>query len=363
MLFTILTILVAVVGGSEELAQTIWAGIMVVAPFVLAIVAFASSAWSETKRTKAARATMAAATSIACPSCGASGALWPGQGVGACDRCGATLVPSEHVMTHQLDAARHAHRVARMERLRAERRGAAGLQKMSLAKATPVMIAVSLLTPAVLGSVAILGEDLYGRDRLAALVLASATFVGVAGFACWLWLRRAKARTWRSAMRDLAQHLRGQLVLTLDQRVDWLNRLWMAEIAPAELHQSTLGCAAAVDADGYPALVLADPRASCPAQPARVEVLLAAWLPGLSDGMTDASAMVPSPSGVGAWRWITSQGFEITPSEAGLRATANATAVATLHRNPAALHALVPIIRTLAMVARSVHAVPVTAVP
>lgn len=351
--------------GTSELAESVMS-LVVVAMVAVPVVAGIASAVL-TGNTGAGKANVggppvAGPTLVACPSCGAVGKLYPGAGVDPCERCGAALVPSRTVMTYQLDAARHAHRVARLQRLRLERRGAVGLQKMRSPTLLHVMIATSVLVPAVFGLIAVLGSPTDDDDVNAAVIMAVVVVAGAGGLVGWLWHRRAKARAWRAAMLELARRFHGQLLPSLEQRVDWLNQLWMAEIPPRDIHQCTLGCAAAVDAHGYPALVIVDPVASVEGNAARVEVLLAAWIPGLSDAEPGASTLLPSPTGIEAWRWIAARGFEIRPTEGGVRAVAHAATVSMLRRNPAALCDLVPIIGALAYVARSVCAIPVAAI-
>jgi hypothetical protein len=312
------------------------------------------------RRQPAAAQVASGETAVACPQCGAPGALTPGQAVDACRYCRAALIPSQTVMIRSLDAVRQVARQARLERYRGERAGTARMMGYSKFQhwyllyfaAMPVLFLAACVA---MTARAITGAEPFRNELLGMWAIALA--LNGAG-AYWFLYRRNKRREWRQALADLARQFRGRPLFQLTEWVDWLNAYWAGEYATIGIFQGTYGCAAAVDVYGFPGLIVADGRGMDDQhRKRRVELFLAAWVPGLSDGAERPP--VPAGDGPAAYAWLASQGFTVEISEAGLRATALDVRVAQLHRAPASAHELAPILSALATVAMSIGAIPV----
>jgi hypothetical protein len=318
--------------------------------------------WWAAGRKKGAQVEMSD-TQVACPSCGAPGTLTPGQVVAACAYCKAALVPSQTVMQRGLDAARQAHRAARIERFRTERRGMADMMKMSAHGLGYTLVvfgpmALMLLLAAIAFSVEMLsGEEPFDPAIFGLWGMAAAL---VGGLAVYVIHHRSKKRAWHQAMGDLALQFRGTLITEIIGWVEWLNRYWPSEVPVSEIYKSSYGCAAALDAYGHPTLVLVDPT-SMQNRVRRLELFVAAWIPGLSDG--SGTAPEPTAHGGAARQWLREQGFAVSLCEAGLRLRADDATIQTLHRNPAAAHELAPVITAATTFAHAIGAEPATAIP
>jgi hypothetical protein len=341
--------------GSQLLGTTL-------APALGGAVIVGYSIWFYTRRGRRAVQVSAGAAEVACPRCGAPNTLAIGRGVDTCAYCQASLMPSATVMRQGLDAARLARRRAVMERHRQQRGAYASMYRhhgwqqlvpyMWLILAVPVSAGLLLFRAA---RTLISGEPL---DPAVALLGGVALLV-MAGALLWFLARRRRARLWQQVMADLAAQLRGRVLPPGSGVLEWLNAHWAGEVVPAHLRWSGLAVAAALDGGGYRTLVDVDPVRSNEQRTGRVLVLLAAWVPGVSDGTQAAPAL--SARAHELVDWMRRTGFSCTIGEAGITLAAGEALRDSLRRNPAAAHGLAPVIMAAAELAAALGAVPVDA--
>jgi DNA-directed RNA polymerase subunit RPC12/RpoP len=299
---------------------------------------------------------------VACPRCGAPSALAIGRGVDTCAYCHASLMPSHTVMMQGLDAARLARRRATMERHRQQRSAYARMHRYQtwsqllpyvwLILAIPVSGGMLIYTAA---RMLIAGEP-FDPARAA---MGGAAFAVMAGALLWWLGRRRRARLWQQAMRDLAAQLHGQVLPRARGALEWLNAHWAGEHMPGYLRWSGMAVAAALDGGGYRTLVDVDPVRSNEQRTGRALVLLAAWVPGISDGTQGAPALAGSAQAIR--EWLARAGFSCAIGEAGIMLEAGEALQKKLRRNPAAAHGLAPVIMAAAELAGALGAEPVDA--
>lgn len=175
-----------------------------------------------------------------------------------------------------------------------------------------------------------------------------------------LWRRRPRRR--RRAIEQgldrLAAYLGGDLLPSLADTVDWLNRYWAAPSRPGEYHDGPLHCSAAGTALGYPVMVDVEPDGlshEMVTYPPRVVIYVAA-VPAAEP------AAVPSGRAGQLRTAIGDAGFMVeTDPDAGLAARATPPTVKALRRNPADLANLGPLIGNLAAVAAAEGVAPAPA--
>jgi hypothetical protein len=304
----------------------------------------------------------AGSAEVACPRCGAPNALGLGRGVDTCAYCQASLVPTPTVMMLGLDAARLARRRALMEQHRQQRSAYARLHRQQAWSQLLPYVWLILAVP-VSG-----GMMIHAAARMlvagepfdpAVAAMGGGAFVVMAGALLWWLGRRRRARLWQQAMADLAAQLHGRVLPRARGPLEWLNTYWAGEHMPGYLRWSGMACAASLDGNGYHTLVDVDPVRSNERRTGRVLVLLAAWVPAISDGKTDAPEL---PGRARAIRdWLAQAGFSCAIGEAGILLSAGEALQKKLRRNPAAAHGLAPVIMAAADLAAALGAGPVDA--
>lgn len=290
------------------------------------------------------RATRLEQARVACPTCGAPGLLTPGASVDSCHYCDAALVPTRTMMSRGVDAAREAVRRAALDRRRAQR--AAMVKATSLgpyAVIMPVVMIGSLL--AMIGATAVgySVQMLRGAEPFhpAIFILWAMTIAIVGGVATFLSRRRQRRARLRSALGDAVRQLGGAEMPAVGQRAVWLDRYWAGDYDQQHLIQTYLAGAAAVEVGGYAALIDVDLNASRP--PPRVDLLLAAWVPEVSDGRKPSKRIRDKA--------LKALGFYVRKTEAGLVARANDELLAAARRDPDVVHVAVPALTRLAQLA------------
>jgi DNA-directed RNA polymerase subunit RPC12/RpoP len=315
--------------------------------------------YATTARTRRAARVTAGETAVACPRCGAPGALTAGQAIDECGYCHAALIPSQTMIMRSLDAVRRVAWQARMDRHRSERTGMA--RAMSSSAASYVIyiafapVALSLVGASIVFTSQMLRGQTPWDPAIVGLWGFSATMLG-GGVAYFLY-RRGKRRAWHAAFADLARQFRGRVLPRMTDWIEWLNTHWAGAYPLERIFQGPYGCAAALDGQGFPVLVIADGSDTDRYRPRRLEIMLAAWVPGMSDGA--GTRKVPAGEGAAAHDWLSAHGFTVEFTEAGLRAIADRATVTKLHRHPGKAHELAPAISALATAASSVGAYPV----
>jgi DNA-directed RNA polymerase subunit RPC12/RpoP len=310
--------------------------------------------WSYSGGGVAAKRATAGNVAVACPNCGARAELIAGVPSQVCAYCRAALVASALVMEQGVDAAELAHRRARIEEFRQERLGMVAIYRNDMTAYVPFIVGGSLLLPAGGGafafSVAMLtGEEPYSP---AIFVLWGMVLAIVGGLAFVVLRRRSRSRRYRNVLADLGRQFPLHVLEDAEGLADWLNRHWPSKYEVTWLTKGPYFVAASIDARGYPALLNADFTGG-EGRATRLHVLLAAHQRAGHVPHADAHTFVQR-----TFAFCRQLGFEITPGEAGLFATADAETLRIVGRNPEALHELAPLLGALANAARAAGAVP-----
>lgn len=320
------------------------------------------SIWYYTRAGRRGVQVSAGAAEVACPRCGAPNALALGRGVDTCAYCQAALMPSPAVMAQGLDAGRLARRSAVMERHRQQRSAYARMHRYQGWSQLLPYVWLILAVPAS-GCIMIYMAArmlIRGEPFDPAVAAMGGGALAVMGGALLWWLgRRRRARLWQQAMADLAAQLHGRVLPRASGPLEWLNAYWAGEHMPGYLRWSGMAVAVALDGAGYRTLVDVDPVRSNEQRTGRVLVLLAAWMPGISDGTQGAPALPERARQ--AMDWLQRAGFSCSLGEAGIMLAAGEALQKQLRRNPAAAHGLAPVIVGAAELAVALGAVPVDA--
>jgi hypothetical protein len=280
--------------------------------------------------------------------------LTPGSAADSCQYCEAALIPTRTMMDHGIDAARAAVRQAAIDRRRAQREAMARATNMGVfAIIMPVMILGSLLLMIGGTAVGYSTQMLRGAEPFhpGVFVLWAMTIAMVGGVYVYWSRRRQRRDRLRAALADVVRQLGGEVLPQVDGRVSWLNRYWAGDYEQQQLIQTYVAGSAGVECDGYHALVDVDLNASRP--PPRINLLLAAWVPGVSDGS--------QPSGRLRDKTLSGLGFHVRKTEGGLVARANQELLEAARRDPDAVHVVVPALARLARLASANDCVPVGA--
>lgn len=326
---------------------------------LMALVFLSLAAWTIWMYSGARRKRSVAAlesTALACPGCGAVSPIEPGQRATTCPFCKASLVPSEPVMDRSLAEAQREQLAARFERYRAEREGIAKSYSYSIGSSMHWMMLGPFVLMTCGGSVAFSVEMALGHEPFSPgifLLWAMAFGCVAAGVSISLYQRRMRRR-WRAALAAVARGLDGEVVVSMDGLVGWLDRHWAGPYDLRFLYAGKYAHGAAVVADGYPGLLWADPTKASDHHPPRVHVFLAAWIPGTAD---DADAPAPSPA-----RDLLEElrrEYDVQIQQGGLFVALEPFEVRQLRRDPASVTELTPLFGRLAAVARALEASPV----
>lgn len=295
---------------------------------------------------------------VACPNCGAPNALESGQALTRCTHCSAALVPSRTLMVRELDQVRAQARRATLERYRAERSTMAMYMQRDMSPYVIYLVLGSFVPMVGIGTVAFTVQMLRGEEPYSpAIFLLWGLTLGLLGVIAGVYLvRRHRLELWRQAVSDLGAQFGGRPLDGLPGLVEWLNRCWAGPYRVERLKRGHLHQIAELRVLGYHALVEVMADSDQHRRP-RVLALIAAWVPGLSDGSQRRASLGPDAK----WtkQWLLDAGFEVEISEAGLIAAATDETVKRLRRNPRALHAMAPVLSHLARLANEIGATPV----
>lgn len=326
---------------------------------VVAVVAFVQHQRARGGPPSALQAQPSAATrakKVACPHCGAPNQLLVGQAVHTCAFCRGALMPSRTAMVQALDALRLERRTAALVRHRAERLRTAKDRRAESPKLLlwiPVGLAPLLLLP-----IAVIAK-LDGASR----IFGGAVIV-VCIAACALGWARLRARrrlqVFHEALSDLAAQFHGCASTQLDDLVRWLDDHWAGTYELRRLWAGPRFGTVTVDAWGFAALVVMNPAKGGPLSdhhPRYADILLAAWVPGVSEGHP---APPLDPRATGTLEWLRRSGFDVRRTEAGLIASAHPAVIDHLEREPGRVHHLATIIGHLVRLAHEIGAQPVS---
>lgn len=311
-------------------------GLMVVS---LGAVAYVISQSSGAKRGPLQRAQVGP-TKVACPNCGARGALTEGQSVDSCQFCKAALVPTNTIMSIQLDAVKVELRRAAMARYREERLGMAKLMGFSAAGWVPYLA----FGPVVVGwGIAMVYATigmLRGTEHFDPLIFVgwAAYAAVIGGFLIFRAWRADKKEAWRNVISDLTRQFQGQLYPLVFDWVNWLNTFWPSSYKSTWVAQGSLACSAGLKVGGFPTLLIADPTGHDQHRAAKLHILVAAWIPGPSDGTKQRATL--NPQAKQAKKALQDAGFHVHISAAGVMAEASQKTIKEMRKHPTAAHLL-----------------------
>lgn len=310
--------------------------------------------WSYSGGRRAAKRASAGNVAVACPNCGARAELVAGAPSHVCAYCRSALVASPLVMEQGIDAAELAHRTARLEEFRQERLGMVGLSRYDMTAYVPFIVGGSFLLPAG-GAAVVLSAQMASGDEPydpAIFVLWGLTLVilGVVG-GVFLW-RRSRRERYQRALADLGLQFPLSVIADAGGLAEWLNRYWPGKYEVSFLAAGPSLVAASLDALGYPALLNAEFSSTEHREP-RLHLLLSAHQRRHHVLHPDALTFVQR-----TFARCRELGFEITPGEAGLLATADPETVRAVRKTPEALHEVATVLSALAHAARAAGAVP-----
>ncbi len=287
---------------------------------------------------------------VACPSCGAPGALRPGQAVEACAYCEAALVPSTQAARLGLDAAQHAEVKARLERCREGRRALARTSSPWLYIGTlSVVVVLGVFSPWVVWLCWGTWQMLFRETALKAWIaipwaLLFGSLLGIYYYASFLRQRR---RTIVGALSGIAHQFNGEVFLHHRDRVTWLNEYWTDETEVHAFDGHFIGASAAVSTRGFPTLLIVDSK--------QLKVFVAAWVPGLSDAGGRHRPELPE-EGQKANGILTAKGFHTRISAAGLYMSMSERNVEDIHRAKALSRELTTALPLAAQILESARA-------
>lgn len=295
-------------------------------------------------------------TAFACPGCGAVSRIEPGERATSCDFCGASLLASEPVMGASLAGAQRAEHAARLERYRAEREGIVKVYSYTIQSYAHLMVLgpFALMTGG--GAVAFSFEMIVGREPFhPGIFLIWAMFFGCVAAAVGISVyKRGKRERWRAALAAVARSSDGDLLAGIDGLAGWLDRHWAGPYDLRFLYAGPYAHGATVASGGYAGLLWLDPTAMSEHHPARGHVLLAAWIPGVTDDQggdrtPEARALLEDLRRV----------HDVQLQEGGLFVALDEADLALLRRDPATVAELATLFPRLADLARALKASPV----
>ena len=305
----------------------------------------------------------AGTTTIACPECGAAHTYQRGQALDRCDYCTAALMPSATVIQDGLDVARAQRRRAQMEHWRNQRSMVVSFQNAGMKRGVMVFIWFGPLG-LMMGVTAVgltfqmaFGDEPYSHGIFAlwAMVVGGVAALGYG----YRWSKDRK-RELRNGSVALAYQLHGHTIETLDWFVQWLNSFWAAEYDISKLNVAGFYGGAHGTIDGY--AVLAECSASSDKyRPKRVQLFVAAHVPGVSDGGQIPTQFAPAVEQ--QRQWLKYAGYVSHVSEGGVRLEADEPRVEQLCQQLDQIAQLAPVLHHACMLARALGAVPVAALP
>jgi len=310
-------------------------------------------------KSRARRAVALPSATITCPSCGAANPIAPGAAVGRCEFCGAALMPSETAVKFVADAARSAARTAVLERMRQERELVAGYHAYSIQGNTILIMAGAPMT-LVLGITAVgftyemaTGAEPFNPSIIVVWALFFALAIGMTAGTAYVLYKR---NVFHKALASLIAAYAGRDLGNLGGTVWWLNKYWAGPYPNDKLAASAPYGSVALVVGGFHCLVEFAPSTERHCRP-RLHILVAAWLPGLSDGMGR-----PPPADEQlrrAHQALFSQGFEGEQNAGGLFLWADRATLKAFRKDPERLAQLGPTLTQAVLVTRGLGGEPV----
>jgi uncharacterized Zn finger protein (UPF0148 family) len=301
---------------------------------------------------------------VACPNCGAAAVLSASAAVDTCRYCQAALIPTRTAMHRAVSDAQAALREATLARYREERLVALRTRSSML---VPLLIIVpGVALPFIMIPIFTVGatwDMATGKEPWnGVVVLGWGMNAVIVGGALWWWRRRQEIKaTWAQATANLSRQFGGQPLGSATAVVEWMNRYWAGPYDLDHLRQGSFRTSLALSAAGYPVLLAADPFETASKEQSeqmalKPHVLLAAWVPGVSDHTGQGPARGPAVEQQEAL--LRQAGFDIAITQAGLFAHAHLETAKALRKNPAAAHALAVVLGHMTQLAQALGAAP-----
>lgn len=301
---------------------------------------------------------------ISCPACGAPNPYDPRRENTPCAHCNGALFPSGAVLRQSLDAARLGKRNALLEKYRAERAGTAQLAlQFRASRSGPLAsykgaIGLTLAAGAILVAAT---RDFWDEGAPFRLMLLTFWALLPLPF-LYVWRRQQRERALRSrleaALELVARQGRGVVDDEVAEYIAWLDRHWAGAYEVPYVDLGAWFQSVRVTAGPYPSLIELnlDPRGAAGGS---VKVLLAAWVPGVSDaeGPLPQSAL-PASARPFVERLL-ELGWSVKVTAAGLVAAMDlqSAAVQSLLREPESATGLTSVLAHVAGLGRCLHAV------
>lgn len=305
-----------------------------------------------------------APSNVTCPNCGAMSTFQVGQVVETCTHCGGALLASATVVGAGVAAAHQVARAAQMQRFRTERSGMATYSGYSMSSSVPYFILGSfglvIVVPTIMFSVGMLrGSEPYDPAIFLMWGLSCCLVGTLVGIVLY---RRRQRRRFETALRNLAHQLSGQVGWGVNPVVEWLNAFWAGPYVSHQLMVGRLACAVAASPSQYPLLIFIDPIGMSEHYPPKIELLLAAWIPGLSDGTGRPLAHTAETRRLR--QWLGESGFSVEYNQAGLYLRGDEMVAKAIRKMPAENAAKLPEIASrLVRLAVGLGASPVERIP
>ncbi|WP_159396611.1 hypothetical protein [Sorangium cellulosum] len=252
---------------------------------VLGVASLAALVSGHHKRGDVAEALAVPAATLACPNCGGPNSLEMDRALNRCRSCGTALIADRSGMARALDAADYLVVAARVACYRDERRGWAGRASgpaIAWRGAVPWVVGFLIFSvPLAVWIVAfvrvkqldayMIGQLLF-RAFFPLLLLLSASVELRA-----LFTRR---RVWAEVRASVERLFAGRPADVLR----WLNTVWAAPVSADILRGGPYYGASELPVSGFCVLLVTDVGGTRPKRlPPKLWILLAAWLPGLSE--------------------------------------------------------------------------------
>lgn len=295
---------------------------------------------------------------LSCPSCGAINKLEAGDDTETCDWCGSALIPSTEAIADRIDHSREAERRARLDRYRAERAGIAKASGYNMGPYVHLLVFGSMGVMISGIALVVTAQMVTGALRfhpgvLVLWLLGIAFFAVMFGITLYKWHNRSR---WTRAANTLARQLRGEAGRGIEGVVSWLDAFWAGSYAKRYIHCGPYSVWVQGRLDGFPVFVNLDPRGTGRYHHPKIHLLLAAWVPGVSDGGNQPTATGPHIDGQ---RHDLKKDGKPKVREAGLVLELRPEWLDRLQKQPERVVELAPLLSRLAHLARDLRADPV----
>lgn len=297
---------------------------------------------------------------VVCSSCGATQVFVAGGVTSACRSCRAALLPTPAVMAKVQGAVAGMVFRERMERWRTERAGWASLLHNSrVFTSTHVLVVGALLSALFLLLPGFALVRLGKKEIWSTLGLLLIGVLAALATAYGFTRRQRLSRAWSGAIRALVTDHRGAPVVAST----WLDARWAGPVTDEILYGDWAYYALEFHVGGYEALLVTNTETVKGQQP-RIMVLLAAWIPGVSDeaDALPSSSRLQAPSVDVLRAKIASYGFDVDLEAAGIVASARPDRVDLLGAHPERAVELAQVVRSVAQLALALRAQPITEV-